>query len=317
MAASFLSFLGTIPESLSEPNTVAVGSICMASQFVLYGLFRHVLPKGRPWTEYPAYTAHQLITLPLMVYMSWMGLQHWANESTVGECSKNMAFYPSEPGMLLAQINVGAMLLWDIPTGMVTNAGAVMLIHHFGVWLTAAASLGIFSNGVPFMTCYGLFFFGSVEVSSIPLIVIDMFDEGKHPKYHAWMKSSPLLQGLHGLCLVAFAVLFLWFRAFLFPSIVFRDVFPLLQNEQKKGLPPGMTVEVIYGFMILGTLFALLQWFWSAKLIIEIVKVVSGQPQPEPGPSSNNSVGKDNVNAASSTPASVPVAMTAKGNKKD
>lgn len=264
-------------ESFSQPNVVSYGLVFTASQVLWEVAFRFVLPKG-PWTKHPTYTAHQITTLPFMIYLSVVGFQNWHIQDNNDVCGENSALYPLEIGILMSQIIAGSMLLWDIPVSLLSKevGDTLMLCHHVGMWMTAGGVLGLWSGGVPLVACYAPYFFGVIEFSSIPLLVIDLFDQHKHPAYHALLQTSNTLQALHGLCQGWFAVSFLVLRVYYFPKTVFGHVLPTLrQTATHEGdLPEGVTPSTLYNIVGLGILFTLLQCYWGYLLIVAILKTV-------------------------------------------
>ena len=67
------------------------------------------------------------------------------------------------------------MLLWDIPVGIMSDGmgDPIMHLHHVGFFVVATIALGVFSHGVPVGSAYAPFFFGVIELSSIPLVIVD------------------------------------------------------------------------------------------------------------------------------------------------
>ena len=67
-------------------------------------------------------------------------------------------------------------MLWDLPVTAITPQlrNWPMMIHHVAMLVTAALSLGICSNGAPLFGYYAPFFFGASEVSTLPLVVMDV-----------------------------------------------------------------------------------------------------------------------------------------------
>ena len=67
------------------------------------------------------------------------------------------------------------MLLWDIPVGIMSDGmgDPIMHLHHIGFFVVATIALGVFSHGVPVGSAYAPFFFGVIELSSIPLVIVD------------------------------------------------------------------------------------------------------------------------------------------------
>lgn len=58
--------------SAITPFTWQVGAALLVAQVVLTTLLEHASPPG-PWKDQPGLTAHQIITLPLMIYLTYHG----------------------------------------------------------------------------------------------------------------------------------------------------------------------------------------------------------------------------------------------------
>jgi hypothetical protein len=67
------------------------------------------------------------------------------------------------------------MFFWDIPVSATTKElrQPAMLLHHVLMFFTAAVALGFLSGGRPLLAYYAPFFFGAVELSSLPVRLID------------------------------------------------------------------------------------------------------------------------------------------------
>jgi hypothetical protein len=67
------------------------------------------------------------------------------------------------------------MLMWDIPVGFLSDGmgDPIMHVHHIGFFIVATIALGMYSNGIPIGSAYAPFFFGVIELSSIPLTIVD------------------------------------------------------------------------------------------------------------------------------------------------
>jgi hypothetical protein len=67
------------------------------------------------------------------------------------------------------------MMIWDIPVGVVSDGmgDLIMHVHHVGTFIVSAIAFGLFSDGTPIGSAYIPFFLGIVELSSIPLAVVD------------------------------------------------------------------------------------------------------------------------------------------------
>lgn len=113
-----------------------------------------------------------------MVLLTWMGLSAWlfpAEDALAADAagSHGRLTHPVEAGRQISLIILGFQLFWDVPMTF-TKAlyDPLVLLHHVGMLACAVVSL------LPYVQYYVPFFGGAIELSSIPLVVIDVF----HPK---------------------------------------------------------------------------------------------------------------------------------------
>ena len=234
---------------LPPPFAVKAGLTCLVLHVVFAVLFRFILPSG-PWTELPHATAHQLVCLPLMLYLLYHGCYAWFTEQdelyALG--MEGRIFGVSERGVKMSEVVYGMMLFWDIPLSLVVPSlqDNIMLMHHIGMCFVSAVSLGLFSSGRPIGSYYAAFFCGVIEFSSVLLAIVDLF----HPKNKAWFlwinesKSSGarFASMVNEVARVGFAVSFLVVRCGFFPYVVFstclRDFWAasMLEAESRRGV---------------------------------------------------------------------------------
>ena len=144
---------------------VSVGLACLAVQIVFYVLFAYVLPPG-PWKDEPGFTAHQVVVVPLISYVAYVGCVNW---------SWSWSGLPLEPGFAtvveratkihpigshLSQVVLGELILWDTPVGLIVPSLRIpeMLAHHI---LMAGVAYLSFTHGV--MSYFTVCYFGAVN----------------------------------------------------------------------------------------------------------------------------------------------------------
>ena len=272
---------------LFTPFSVLTGTCCASVQIVAYLLFViNFFGKG-PWSIMPSFTAHQIVVIPVLFYLSIQGLRDFnigevigAASTTTGTTAVERVTSPMHG--YFSEFVLGMMFFWDIPTGLCTPAlrELPMILHHFGMFMTAAISMGILSNGIPIFGYYAPFYFGMIEISSIPLVIVDIY----HPKHKAWSmylnsrERSGWVMKLNDIARPLFALLFMLVRMVAFPYIsvmgVLRDVLhvtslPLEQRNNVPNLP-------LYIIAFLNVAFSCLQLYWGTLLIRQIVKLLQG-----------------------------------------
>ena len=158
----------------NDPIIIPNGIRLLVTHFILYGIFKYGLPPG-PWKVMPSFTAHQVIVVGLMIYQTMLGFQYYYHHNNKG----SSVFDVNEGGIYMAQFCMSSMMLYDIPvtTFFMKDDGAqvdmLMHLHHVGFFFIAAIVMGIYSEGVHIGSEYAPFFFGIIELSSIPLAIVD------------------------------------------------------------------------------------------------------------------------------------------------
>jgi hypothetical protein len=267
---------------LFTPLAVQTGILCATGQIILYLLFvSKTFGTTGPWYKMPSFTAHQIVVIPVLAYLSIQGLRE-LDLTGIGDTSNAVDRLTSPSHREFSEFVIGMMFFWDIPTGLCTSAlrDLPMVLHHIGMFTTAAISMGALSHGIPILGFYGPFYFGLIEISSLPLIAVDIF----HPKHKAWnayltsnecpnwvMKVNEIARPL-------FALLFILLRTIAFPYVsvmgVLKDVMyvtslPLDQRNNVPSLP-------LYIMAFLNVSFSILQLYWGTLLARQIMKLLGG-----------------------------------------
>lgn len=92
-----------------SPYATQIGVTCIIAQVTLTLLFRLLLPNG-PWTHLPAYTAHQVVALPLMIILTYIGWRDWffdSDKDEEGATASDRIFGYSNPNDLPLAIGSG------------------------------------------------------------------------------------------------------------------------------------------------------------------------------------------------------------------
>lgn len=165
---------------------------------------------------------------------------------------------------LLPALQLGYQV-WSLPMGLfVVHENGPMLLHHVGV--VCAALLGAFST-------YGFrywlpFFFGIFELSSIPLAIMNTFNDHPHAQ-----TQHPVL---YHVSRISFVLSFLYIRIYLWcfvGPLYIRNNFLLLYTTHKT--VSGWTTTFLCLQWVLGIYLGYLQLSWGyvvAKLGLTAVK---------------------------------------------
>lgn len=262
-----------------------IGITCLIAQVsftILFNKRTKILPDG-PWKDLSAFTAHQLVSLPLMIILTYCGWRDWFFDPEKYEpatTASHRIFGYSNPNDIPLAVASGAIILWDIPTSFISPPlrDRLMLAHHVGMFATAYIMNGGFcKHGNQIGYYYSPFFFGVIELSSIFLSYVDVF----HPKYvyyHRWINSKHgalqrMINNMNEAGRVLFALSFLILRGVYFPYISFRwaipDLFAAYDNP-----PDGVPMWTGYFLISMIALFACLQAYWGLLIATQVKKVL-------------------------------------------
>jgi hypothetical protein len=212
------------------------GLTCLACHTLLWATFRYVLPSSGPWRASPNFTAHQVVALFLMIQWTYYGFFGKEEEGEVSnEHDLPIVLRPSPFGMKMAQRSMAALWIWDIPVSMLSSdmhsaMDALMHAHHMGMLLVTCVVMGWLTFGTPSEAyphpvgaSLAPLFFGQIELSSIPLQIVDLFHPKKSPAWHQYLTDRPALAAINDACRQLFALLFLAVRGVYFPYLVFHN----------------------------------------------------------------------------------------------
>lgn len=151
-----------------------------------------------------------------------------------------------------------AYQLWSIPVGLIYVRETVpMLVHHLTVLIVASLSC-FFTNGFRYWTT---FFYGVVEISSVPLAIMNTFKDNRH-----WIIEYPKS---YMAVRIAFAISFLIVRVYFYvPQKLrfLRDEYLLYSTN------PSMLYKIYMSFVWISSLTLLsLQSFWASLIVKGLV----------------------------------------------
>jgi hypothetical protein len=273
-----------VNELLFPPLAVKVGLTCLVAQIFFAFVLAKVLPAG-PWSELPGLTAHQIVCLPLMIYLAYQGFHVWftQQDELYAQGMEGRIFGVSPAGADIAAWVWGMMLFWDIPCSFVVPAlqDTLMLAHHVGMMFVAGVVTGVFSNGHPIGSYYAAFYFGMIEFSSIFLAIVDLF----HPKnkaWHTWLEQSKstaatVARNVNEVIRPLFALSYLAMRCGLFPYVMFTTCLSdfwkasmLTTFEERHGISHYTLLLVC--IICLG--FTMLQLYWGTLVLRQVAKAL-------------------------------------------
>ena len=126
---------------------------------------------------------------------------------------------------------------------------------------------------MPYLQHYAPFFVGVIEISSVPLVLVDLF----HPKHFADVAAShPSLSAINETMRLVFALSFLVLRTVYFPVVVFTQAIPDLATQLQFGSDADSQKTALAASGIsFALLFTGLQLHWSWLLIRQVLKGLS------------------------------------------
>uniref|UniRef100_A0A7S4EU52 TLC domain-containing protein n=2 Tax=Chrysotila carterae TaxID=13221 RepID=A0A7S4EU52_CHRCT len=129
---------------------------------------------------------------------------------------------------------------------------------------------------------YGCCFFGVIELSGIPLVVVDLF----HPKHKQWTQlahSNSAIEAVNNGARALFAALYMLVRAFYFPYVVFTQVLPdawAVYSLPAAERASASTFALLF-IPTFGVLFSLLQWYWASLIARQVAKLLAPDHKPK------------------------------------
>ena len=243
-----------------------VGVACLVLQAILTVLFAKLLPNGW-WRRQPGFLAHQLIALPLMLVVAWIGTSAWFDADRPAGTAESRIYGREPASELLSALLLGELLLWDIPlTCLPSIYSHASMGHHVGLAALALIALS------PYLQYYVPFFAGVIEISSIPLQAVDFF----HPKHFAdLLPGHPFLGLVNTVARGLFILSFISLRTLYFPYVVFAQVLPDLLGLVPTR-PDGGSVAMLYVAMAFALAFTALQLYLSLLLFKQVLKALRG-----------------------------------------
>jgi len=216
-----------------------------------------------------------------MLYLAVVGVQAWLlappEIAGYGATARSRVLEEHPIGSVLSQIVLGELLLWDIPCSLFVAdlREGLMVAHHIGMAIVASSSTR------PLFSFYATFFFGAIEVSGVPLSIVDLF----HPKHKHWAeyeKTAPRFAAVNEAARICFAAAYLPLRACYFPWVVAMHAIPdILEviNQIPADERPHAPDLALYGVITFGVAFSVLQIYWGVLVFKQVLKVLGVGPK--------------------------------------
>jgi len=154
--------------------------------------------------------------------------------------------------------------LWSLPVGFfLVEESSTMLFHHVATIISSVISISC-TFGFRY---HQPFFFGLIEISSVPLAIMNYCKKNKE-----WEKEN--CPGLLNLIRKIFAVTFLTIRVIMYtPNIydVERSVVMILWTSKSLSSQIGLII-----FFFASLFISILQYYWGMLIVKGIINAVSG-----------------------------------------
>ena len=213
--------------------------------------------------------AFEIVAFFPLFYCAYEGATAWWFKLDDFTTKEQRLYATSPHARNVLQCNF-AFQTWDFFASMLhkETAAPEMLAHHL-----LAALLCYWAITMPYMHYYGVYFMGVAEVSSVPLVVVDIC------KYYPEVtKRFPWLDLASKL---SFGILFLIVRDILWvwtAITVWKDGLGILKAGDFPEQYPGY---ITAGVLLANVFFTTLQLLWTKKLWDGVVELLDGGKKEE------------------------------------
>lgn len=209
--------------------------------------------------------SYQLTNLIVNLVLGCLGIYYQAQVPWDESTTEKIVGYEHVKLFSLGQIGYQ---LWALPIGIIfIGESTQMIIHHVAVICVCSTSAFI-RCGFRYYTPY---FYGLIEISSVPLSIMNGFKDNKH-----WIKQYP---EMYSTVRLVFGCLFLLVRVVLWTPFYWN--FFALASMLLYSSEVVSTKIILALFLIASLVLTFLQYFWARKIISALVK----------GPGSEHSAG--------------------------
>lgn len=245
-----------IPAGITAADVSAISNIILFLCFTFFLINKVFGPRFAPSyiAKDPFLLAFELTCFFPLAYCAVTGTRSWLYDLNEGFETPESRLYKPVPMSSRKMILMNAAFqLWDflISLGRKELNSIEMLLHH-----SLAATLCLVGLHIGFGQFYGLFFMGVTEVSSLPLVYVDL---GKfYPELLARYPGRDLAAK------VIFFLAFIAIRDFMFIKYSIQ-----LWKDSLHVLKAGTAVypSITYGFLVTNLFFNVLQIYWTKLLL--------------------------------------------------
>jgi hypothetical protein len=199
--------------------------------------------------------SYQLTNLFVNLTLGCLGIYHTANLPSGESIANKVVGY--EHMKMFGVIQVGYQL-WALPIGIFfVGELKSMIVHHVAVICVGSISAFVRAG----FRYYVPYFYGLIEISSVPLSIMNSFKNNKH-----WIKAYP---EYYSAVRVVFAVSFLLVRVILWTPFYWE--FYALESMLLYSSEILSTKVILTLFNLASLILTMLQYFWASKIISALV----------------------------------------------
>ena len=243
-------------------DIIIIGSsafLCACMQIILTILISKC---NTVWSKLPGFVAHHIVAFVLMCVLTFIGFDVWVVHREQYDKLLNggsRLYISTGPGRLISCIMLGSQIGWDLPVTWLLSSlyNPIMVIHHIIIIICAYIALTYSC-----LIFYAPFFFGIIEISSIPLIIVDIF----HPtRFYELTTRHICLQRTNQIAQALFFVLFIGARGFWWSIVIFTSFVPdIFYNTQR-----SIVVQTNIMFVLIMSC-TILQYYWLFIIVRKV-----------------------------------------------
>ena len=207
----------------------------------------------------PLQNSYKVASLVMNALLAGIGIYHFC--VTLPEITTSTERIEGYEDLSILPSIVIAYNLWALPMGLVIGEPTEMIIHHIAVLIVGCLA-AFFTNGFRY---HAPFFFGLIETSSVPLVIMNLFRE--NPDLDA---KYPLASLATALC---FAISFLATRVVMWlpQAADFLRLAGMLAYTASTA-----SARVMLGASMVVCIFlTVLQLFWAFKIVQGLINAAS------------------------------------------
>lgn len=221
---------------------------------------REVFKRWGPFKDDAALFVHQLCSLFCIAHCGIYGLYYWYG----GEAAsvEDRMYGPTVGAVVIGRVNMAFQIYDLVTTLFISRLRKVeMVVHH-----AMGGTMIYLLLRDCYVHWYAIFYLGISEISSIPLVFVDVF------KFFPNVAAK--FPTVNNLLRMAFALLFILLRGLYWAIVSARHLYDTFLTIQT-GTVHNFQVMVFCA--LCNVVLTLMQWYWSYLIVRAVIKMVSGK----------------------------------------